>query len=51
MRKYGRTVIPVAHNPNPNSSPFASRGQTILELAKDAARKEIQQNLENRNRK
>jgi len=35
MRKYGKTVAPVAHNPNPNSSVFASRGQTILELAKE----------------
>lgn len=35
MRRYGKTVAPIAHNPDPNSSPFASRGQTILELAKE----------------
>ena len=48
MRKYGTNVAPVAHNPNPNSSPFASRGQTILDMARQEARDEIEKNLRKR---
>ena len=48
MRKYGTNVAPIAHNPNPNCSPFASRGQTILEMARQEARDEIEKNLRKR---
>lgn len=48
MRRYGSSVAPVAHSPNPQSSPFTSRNQAIADMALDDARKSIQKNLESR---
>ncbi len=47
-RRFGQGVAPVAHHPDPLSSPFASRSQTILEMARKEAREEIQKNLRKR---
>ena len=47
-RKWGSGATPVRHSPQPSSSPFNTRGESILEQAREEARKSINANIRRR---